>query len=270
MSAILPARLKLQTARLAEFYTQPGIFVREMHILLKLYADQTHRPGQSGATSTLIESYNVPQPVMRQLCLAVKPIIENDTFKTLELCDTLWLEPYLEHRLLACTLLGQVPVTQPEPVFQRLVSWTNNVSHHRLKRAVIDQGMARLRSESPGIVLKLIEEWLHSTNIFVQQLGLQALIPQIEEPDFQNIPGVFRLLAPFLRNAPPPIRPDLIDLLNKLAMKAPIETAYTLHRTLEASDNPDTAWLTRQVLPIFPDGVKMNLRQALKIHRENT
>src|SRR4030043_489754 len=102
MPAISPAKLKLQTARLAEQYTQPGVFVRELHALLKIYADHSHRPGQSGTPSALIESYNVHPPVLRQINLSMKQIVERDPSGTLELCDALWGESYLEHRLLAC------------------------------------------------------------------------------------------------------------------------------------------------------------------------
>ena len=264
MPAISPAKLKLQTARLAEQYTQPGVFVRAMHTLLKSYADNTHRPGRSGTPSALIESYNVPQPVMRYLWVAMKPVVDQDPQRILELCDVLWTEPYLEHRLLACTLLGQVPVIQPEPIALRLERWTQTVPEPRLVGVVIEHGMARLRSEAPNTLLILIEAWLQSSNIYVQQLGLRALIPQVEDPGFQNLPAVFHLLTPFLRSIPPPLRPDLVDLLEKLALRSPSETAYTLRTALGSADNPDTAWLTRQVFPMFPVEIKNGLRQAIK------
>lgn len=264
MPAISPAKLKLQAARLAEQYTQPGVFLREMHALLKTYADQTHRPGQSGTPAALIESYNVPQPVMRYLWVAIKPLVDKDPQKILELCDKLWAEPYLEHRLLACMLLGQVPVTQSEPVAMRLESWTQAIPEPRLVGVVIEHGMERLRSDAPDTLLKLIEAWLQNSNIYVQQLGLRSLIPQVEDPGFQNLPAVFHLLTPFLRLTPLPLRPDLVDLLEKLALRSPSETAYTLRIALGSADNPDTAWLTRQVFPMFPDELKDSLRQAIK------
>jgi hypothetical protein len=265
MPAISPAKLKLQTARLAEQYTQPGVFVREMHTLLKLYADHTHRPGQSGAPSALIESYNVHPPVMRQLNLTMKPIADRDPSGVLKICDALWAESFLEHRLLACMLLGQMPTSQAEPIIQRVESWTQAAPEQRLLHAVINLGMARMRLESPNTVLVLVEEWLQSSDISIQQLGLRALIPLVEEARFQNLPAVFRLLSSFLRNSPSQLRPDLIDLLKKLVDRSPNETAYILRTALSAQDNPDAAWLTRQLLAGFPKALQSSLRQAMKI-----
>ena len=134
----------------------------------------------------------------------------------------------------------------------------------RLWRTLVEHGMTRLRRESPQLVLMLVEEWLHSPKINFQQLGLRALIPQIEDNGFQNLPAVFLLLAPFLRSCPSHIRPDLIELLGKLALCSPNETAYTLRAALGSADNPDAAWIIRQVLPRFPDDIKVYLRQAMK------
>ena len=264
MPAISPTKLRLQTARLAELYPQPGVFVRELHTLLMLYADNTHRSGQSGAPSALIEAYNISPQVMRHINLSLKPMVERDPTRTLDLCDALWAEPNLEHRLLACMLLGQMPITQPEPILLRLERWTDAVPEQRLWRTLIEHGMTRLRRESPQLVLMLVEEWLHSPKINFQQLGLRALIPQIEDNGFQNLPAVFLLLAPFLRSCPSHIRPDLIELLGKLALCSPNETAYTLRAALGSADNPDAAWIIRQVLPRFPDDIKVYLRQAMK------
>lgn len=264
MPAISPAKLKLQTARLAEQYAQPGVYVRELHALLKLYADHTHRAGQSGLPSALLESYNVPAPVMRQINLSMKPTVELDPEALLQLCDALWSEPFLEHRLLACTLLGQIPVVQPEPIFQRLESWAQGTPEHHLMRAVIDQGMRRMRQDAPSAVLKLVEEWLQSSEVNLQQLGLRALITQVEEPRFHNLPAVYRLITPFIRSAASAIRPDVVELVKVLAERSPNETAYTLRTALKAPEGAPAAWLTRQVLPEFPKAIQDSLRQAMK------
>jgi hypothetical protein len=264
MPAISPAKLKLQTARLAEHYTQPGVFVRELHALLNLYADNTHRPGQSGIPSALMEAYNVPAPVMRQINLAMKPIIEENPDALLALCDALWSEEYLEHRLLACTLLGQAPVSPAHPIFQRLERWTQVAPEQRLLRAVIEQGMLRLRQESPGMVLILVEEWLESPKASIQQIGLRALIPQVQDPKFHNLPAVYRLIMPFIREAASLIRPDLVELTRVLVMRSPNETAYTLRTVLQTPNNEQAAWLTRKVLAEFPKAIQDSLRLAMK------
>jgi hypothetical protein len=264
MPAISPSRLKIQTARLAEQFTQPGIFVRQMHELLRLYADQTYRHGQAGSPSALIESYNIPQPVMRQIWITLKPLANHNPQATLELCDTLWSESNFEHRLLACMLLGFVPINQPEAISQRIEKWSQSIPQQNLSQSVINFGMVRLRREAPDTLMELIEEWLNSSKTEVKQLGVRALIYQVEEPGFQNIPGVFRLLTSLIHNPPSSIRPELIELLRILAVKLPNETAYLLKNSIISSNNPDVAWLARQVLPAFPDQIKDNLRKVMK------
>jgi hypothetical protein len=45
---------------------------------------------------------------------------------------------------------------------------------------------------------------------------------------------------------------------------SPTEIAYILRQNLSAPDNPDTAWIIRQVLPEFPEPSRSSLRQSLK------
>ena len=93
MPAIQPARLKKQVALLAVKFHQPDLFVRELHALLHHYSDHTHRSGQAGLPSPLIGSYNTPPPVMRQIWLALTPLVNSHPAEVILLCDALWAEP---------------------------------------------------------------------------------------------------------------------------------------------------------------------------------
>lgn len=264
MPAINPTRLKVKSARLAEKYLQPGTFVRGFHDMLSSYTDQTQRPGKAGEPPALLASYNVPPPVIRQVWLELSRIALMDTQACLILCDALWAEPCLEHRLLAATLLGQLPVEPAEPILQRLAAWTHSPLEVRLMDVLVDKGMHRLRRESADRVLQLSQEWLQARELTTQQLGMQSLIPLIKESSFENFPAVFRLLTPFLRLTSPPLRPDLLAVLTVLAHRSPQETAFTLRKSLEAPDNPDTAWIIRQIINQFPEPQQVSLRQAMK------
>jgi hypothetical protein len=86
----------------------------------------------------------------------------------------------------------------------------------------------------------------------------------IQDPDFENLPAFFRLIHPLVRQAPPALRPDVLDVLATLARRSPQETAYFLRQTLALPNCPDTPWSIRQVLSAFPAEQQKRLRQALR------
>lgn len=268
MPAISPAKLKIQADRLAKHFTQPAVFVRTMHALLTQYTDYTHRQGQSGTSLGLISSYNVPVIVLHYIVMALEPIIAKDIEGTLALCDRLWSEQHLEHRLLACMLLGQVPVSDPELIFVRLQKWIEPISEYSLMNILVEHGTKRLRAESPSTIMRLVEDCLSSSSEHVQQFGLRTLIAQIENPKFSNLPAVFRLIAPLVRSSPLTLRADLIELVEKLARRSPSETAYILHYCLDSEDNSDAAKITRRVLFLFSDEIKDSLKLVIKNRRK--
>jgi DNA alkylation repair enzyme len=264
MPAIQPARLKRQAAELADKFDQPAAFVRALHNLLSQYADHTHRPGQAGEPPALLDSYNCPPPVMRQVWQVLLPLISLRPEAAFGLCDALWAEPNLDLRLLAAQLLGQLPVQPPEPVLERLQSWVRSTAEERLLDGLLHQGLMRLQQDAPERLLELVTIWLASSELPTQQTGLRALLLLITETSTENLPTIFRLLTPFLRIAPSRLRPNILTALTALAQRSPYESAYILRQNLTAPDNPDTAWLIRQVLDEFPEETKAGLRAAMK------
>jgi hypothetical protein len=246
MPAIQPARLKLQSACLAEQFTQPGTFVRQLRVLLEQYADHTHRPGQAGEPSTLLQSYKTPAPVLRQVWQDLRLLAGSDPAAGLALCDALWQEPVLEIRILAARLLGQLPLAPAGQVVERLDAWGRSGLEERLVTVVLEQGTARLRQEAPASLLTLAQNWLHTDSIPIQQLGLRLLIPLIADPGFEALPTIFQIITPRLRVAPPRLRPDLLKVLDALALRSPQEAAYVLKQNLTAPTTPTPpGWCAR-------------------------
>ncbi|OGN94063.1 MAG: hypothetical protein A2Y88_12725 [Chloroflexi bacterium RBG_13_48_10] len=264
MPAIQPARLKQQVSDLAEKYNQPLLFVRELHALLHLYTDHTHRSGQSGEPSLLMKAYKAPPPVMRQVWYALTPIIKQHPTVVLPLCDALWAESNYDMQLLASRLLGQLPVNPPDPVVERLQSWIGKGIEKRLLDGVLMYGLARLQQDAPDQLQELISAWLSSSNLHFQRAGLRALLPMINRSGSENLPVIFRLLTPYLRVAPSRLRPDIHIVLTTLAQYSPAETAFLLRQNLSAPNNPDTPWIIRQVLDEFPEETRIGLRNAMK------
>jgi len=267
MPAIQPAHLRKQASDLAGKFNQPALFVRDLHSLLDLYTDYTHRPGQSGEPSPLIAMYKTPPQVIGQVWRELMPLINRQPADVLPVCDALWAEPNYDLQLLSARLLGQVPVNPPDPVIDRLNSWVCQELDNQILDGLFEFGMARLQQDAPGRLLELVSSWVSASNPHVQQAGLRALLPIINQSGGENLPSILRILTPFLRIAPSNLRPDVIMVLTTLAHSSPSETAFFLRQNLSAPDNPDTAWFIRKVLDEFPSEAKIGLQHALKEKR---
>jgi len=264
MPAIQPARLKKQVSDLAAKFDQPEQFVRELHALLHHYTDHTHRAGQTGEPSPLMDSYNTPAPVMRQVWLALAPLIKSKPQALLPLCDALWVEPNYDFKLMSARLLGQVSIDSPELVLERVHAWVQQGLDKRILDGLLQFGLMRLKKEAPKQVVALATSWLEASDLTYQQAGLRALLPVIDGAGHEYLPAIFRLLTPYLRIAPSLLRPDILAVLSALVHSSPSETAYLLRQNLAAPDNPDTAWLIRKVLDGFPPESQQGLKQAMK------
>ena len=263
MPAIHPARMKIQVAQLGEKIRQPEAFVRALHNLLDYYADRTYRPGQSGEPPPLLATYKTPQPVFRQIARETATLAVVDPPAALALVDALWAEPIIEFRLLAIALIGKISPTPHEPVLARIQSWIASTPENRLLDAILKQSLVQIRRECPKIYYQMIEDWLKEDELFFRQTGLRAMVPLLSDPNFENLPAVFRLLTPLIRIPPSALRIDLVAVLRSLVHHFPQEAGYILRQNL-SSDHPDTVWLARQVLNDFPSEIQDSLREALR------
>ena len=212
----------------------------------------------------MITAYQVRPPVLRQILQELIPLADERPEQGLALCDHLWNEPFLEFRMLSTMLLGQVPTATPNPILQRMQSWIKPELEDHLINALLTHGLTYLRQHEPQALIRLIRSWLVSENRFEQLIGLRALIPMIEDPEFENLPAFFRMVQPLTRTAHPSLRQDLLDVLAALANRSPKETAYFLRQTLDMPNATDTPWLIRQSLHEFPAEIQSGLREAVR------
>ena len=264
MPAIQPAKLKREAVELAVKFDQPAIFVRELHSLLDRYADHTHRSGQAGEPFTILEAYMTPPPVMKLVWLELTRQTRLHPECILPLCDALWAEPNFDLQLLATRLLGQISIQPPGQVLERLHAWVRTGLDKRLLDSLLVHGLEQIQLHAPAQVLEIVSSWLTSPDPTLQQAGLHALLTLSNYPGIENLPAVLKLITPYIRVAPSRLRPDILSVLTMLARTSPSETAYLLRQNLSAPDNPDTAWIIRQVMDEFPEETRAGLRSAMK------
>jgi len=262
MPAIDLARLKKQTARLADLFDQPSAFLREVREILEFYVNRSLR-SQGVAPSSVLPTYRTPTVVLRQMETELGPIAEKRPIQALELADALWDEGWLETRLLAAILLGRIP-PQEERLLARLTAWTQAVRDPSVRAALLTTSLTRLRKETPDLFLVLVKEWLHPARQRMWSNGVQALVPLISSPDFDNLPPIFEVVEPILRVSPPTLQFDLQELIIALFEASPDETTYFIQQILKETKSRLPAVALRRMSPELPPELQASLREMLR------
>ncbi|NUM49306.1 MAG: DNA alkylation repair protein [Anaerolineales bacterium] len=264
MPAINPTRLKHETAELAAYFADPARFLYELDKLLDRYADRVRRPGQTGAPAPLLPAFKVAPPVMRQIMLTLTPLAQANPLAALTLADTLWEKPILEIRQIALRLLSLAPAHDPTPFLTRAHAWAIPKEEEHILEELFRIGLAPLQNHHPQQFLELVREWMGHTSVELQILGAKALFPLAQNPTFDNLPQIYRILLPRMIDAPSVLRGHLAIVIHALATRSPRETAHFLNQVLIVSDNPGIAWITRQVLDLFPEETQERLRETIR------
>jgi len=264
MPAIQLARLKIQVTDLLTHFDEPADFVDELHNLLNFYADRTRRPGRSGKPKPLIQAYNVPRQIMRRIESDLTPLILADPQGALVLADDLWNDPWFESRLLAISVLGMLSPEIPETIVSRLQAWGKTCREDAVLDALLEIGAAGLRTHNPNRFLQLVEYWLGSGDKPSRKIGLRALPALIMDPNFENLPTLYRMLSPLLREASSTLESDISHAVRVLGERSPQETAYFLQQNLIAPHKSGLAVITRSNLDVFPPELENMLRTELR------
>jgi len=262
MPAIDLARLKKQTAKLADLFGQPADFLREHRDILDHYMNRTLRT-QGVAPSSVLPTYRTPTVVLRHIENELGPVAEKQPIHALELADALWDEGWLETRLLAAYLLGRIP-PQEERLLARLTAWTQAVRDPSVRAALLTTSLTRLRRETPDLFLILVKEWLHPARQRMWSNGIQALVPLISSQEFDNLPPIFETIEPILKAAPAALQFDLQELIIALYQASPDETAYFLQQIVKGTKSPLPAVALRRMSPEFPQELQTSLREILR------
>ena len=262
MPAIDLARLKKQSAQLADLFDQPSAFLREVREILEFYVNRSLR-SQSVAPSSVLPTYRTPSVVLRQIERELGPIAEKRPIQALELADALWDEGWLETRLLAAFLLGRLP-PQEERLLARLTAWTQAVRDPSVRAALLTTSLTRLRNETPDLFLILVKEWLHPARQRMWSNGVQALVPLISSPTFDNLPPVFELVEPIFKASPATLQFDLQELIIALFEASPDETTYFIQQILKGTKSPLPAVALRRMSRELPPELQASLREMLR------
>jgi len=264
MPAINLARLKTQAARLVDNFSNPMAFLHELHEMLELYTNHTLRASQVVKRLSL-PTYHTPMPVLRQIERELAPLANQLPAKGVTLAVELWKDGSLESRLLAARLLGSIPPAEAIPALTRLPEWLAQSTDKEIREALLTDALARLRRENPETLFLILENWLKTPRSAVLQIwGLQALVPILRDSHFENLPAVYRILRPAVRDAGPATQMELQACLAALEQVSPTETIVFLRGILNDSPTPMLLRTMRRILPGFSPELQSALREILR------
>ncbi|NQU31415.1 MAG: DNA alkylation repair protein [Anaerolineae bacterium] len=263
MPAIDLARLKKQTARLADLFDQPAVFIPALQEILDLYVNHSLRTRKSVAPSSVLPTYRTPTEILQRIESELSPLASQNANQALELADELWDTGYLETRLLAAFLLGHIS-PEEDRLLARLTAWTQKVRDPNVRTSLLTNSLARLRKETPDQFLILVTEWLYPHRQQLWSNGLQALLPLIKAQDFENLPSIFDIIDPIIEAAPTFLQGDIENIIRALYKASPTETTYFIKNILERKKNPKTSLLIRRILPTLPTDLQISLQEGLK------
>lgn len=262
MPAIDIARLKIQAASLVEKFDQPAAFLHDLHEILDLYADRTLRTSVA-APASVLRSYRAPQSVLKQIEMELAPLTATFPEQSMALTDALWKDAHLETRLLAATLLGRIDPRTPLLV-ERVSAWVGRVKDKKVRTALLSISLNRLRRETPDQFLSLVQGWLDSENAKMWANGVEALIPLLDDPGFENLPPVFDIVRPVIASAPASLQKELGSLINALHRASAVETIFFIKQIVSSSLNPQALAILRRILPELDDELQPHIQKALR------
>jgi hypothetical protein len=264
MPAINLAQLKIQAARLSEKFSQPDMFIHDLNELLDFYTNRTIRATQIVQHLSL-PTYHTPMPVLKQVQTELVPLARTRSFEAIALVNALWKAGSLETRLLAAYLLGSIPMGQAIPALSHLPEWLAMSTDKEIRTALLTDAFARLRQENPEALFILLEDWLKSPRNSLQAWGLQALIPVLTDPNFENLPAVLRILKPAIQTAGPVTQLELQACFAALEKVSLTETLAFLREIIRDDSSPLMIRTFRRILgglsPELQAGLKELLRQ---------
>jgi hypothetical protein len=269
MPAIDIARLKLHAAVLVEKFDQPAVFIKELHQILDAYADRSMREGIVTSPVSVLPAYRVSQAVLRQIDMELGALVVTFPEQAMRLTEELWQDGYLESRLLAASLLGRLPTSTPQ-LLERVTFWVNQTRDNQLHLALLSTSLKRVRQENPSKFLQLMRDWLDPMNSKMWANAIHAIIPLLEDQNFENLPPVFNLLSPVIKSMPSIMQNDLADLVNALYKASPVETIHFLRQVITGASTPQISVSLRRILPQLPASLRPVILEINRQKRESS
>jgi hypothetical protein len=259
LPAIDPERLGREIGLITERFNRPDELRRQVLDLLDFYADRAKRPGAATHADDVPWDFGIPKPVQRSLAKALSTCGVLDPGSALPAAECLWQAGFRETSLLALAILsGQ---KGPE-VADWIESHLLEAQDSRVLQDAAGVGLEGWRLASPTAFVRRALEWSRGPEARLHALGMMALAAAIDDPRFEQLPGLIRGLAGLGPAPRGETRRALNALVTSLARRTPPEAARFLLDEIERR-SPGIDRLVRSNLDAFPPVQRQQLSRAL-------
>jgi len=267
MSAVQLNTLKLQIAQLAELFQHSQDFCASINHLLSQYADLTYQAGDEIAPIVIIPAYRVPPIVMRHLEIALQNWTKLDPVASLENSDMLWSYDVLEDKELSAFILGQIPVPPFAPILTRIQQRFDPQNERAINIRLIDKGSRKIRLIEESGWYETIQNWMLDNNSTLQSIGMSAMITSITDPEFKNLPAIFKIISNTLPRISTKKQWEMDSLIEILAKISPHETAHLFRQMISTNASPELIHIIRRNIQAFPPSIQASLRESFEINK---
>jgi len=264
MPAIDPERLKQQVDRLLNVVSDPVELQRGCIELLDFYADRTLKSIAIGEADETYRAFGAPKPLMRALSFGLRTRLQEQPTSSFPAAAALWEAGYRETRVLASAILGEL---NGEEVPGWAEIWALACDDQMALWELANQGLASCRKANPTIFLEKVEIWLNSTQKRLQSFAILALHSAVEDPSFEDLPSVFRLLDGTTGKFGGALFHALNRLISTLARRSPPEAARFLMDEL-ARGSGGAIRMVQNTLENFPARQRSLLEHALSVKNQ--
>lgn len=259
MPAIQPEQLERQIDALLALAGDPPGFMRACMNLLDYYADRTKRPRGSTSRVEIAHVLRVPRPVMKTICVRIRQVEGGTPENWLEIANDLWGRGIREARQLAACALAKSPeIAIPQVVEQ----WAVTCEDEQALAYITSGGLKTWRAADLERFYATVETWLGDHRVRVRHLAILALEGRTEDGDFQELHSMLKLLAGISSELRGSSQRSLTLLIRQLAEVSPPEVAKFLIDEIR-SNVSGSRRLAENVLPLFPERLQREIRQAL-------
>ena len=259
MTAIDPQRLAREIDALGVELENPKALRSRVVALLDIYADRTRRTGAGANPARAPWSFDVPPPVMRSLKRYLSQQLIEKPELAREIADELWLAGYRETQMLAAELLS---VHTAEQVAGWVEARAGESVDSTTLASLAGNSLSAWRQADPQGFLEKISLWLRGENSRIKTLALHALTAAVQEPVFEDLPTIYRLLQSFETPLRGELKRAMFELVAALAKRSPAETTHFLLERLR-SGGTAAKRLARHVQDDLPAQQRSAIAKAL-------
>jgi len=259
MTAVDPQRLAREIDALGVELENPKALRSRVVALLDIYADRTRRTGAGVNPARAPRSFDVPSPIMRSLKRYLSQQLIEKPELAREIADELWLAGYRETQMLAAEVLSVHPVEQ-------VAGWVEARAGESVDSTTLESlagnSLSAWRQADPQGFLEKISLWLRGENSRIKTLALHALTAAVQEPVFEDLPTIYRLLQSFETPLRGELKRAMFELVAALAKRSPAETTHFLLERLR-SGGAAAKRLARHVQDDLPAQQRSAIAKAL-------